>query len=188
MGERRSIPRSRLEGRIMTRPVHDVAAWLGVLLANGPVLQTDIAAAAEDTGYSWATVRRAKGRIGAISQKRGKWEWRLPATDKALETEDQPSHDPELSTLGTEHPDAKMLTSSEDAHLWDEVSTLDSERLESEVSTLDVLHDHAEPGRAFHFKLRDGDGGILVPAPSLESARADLVLKYGDRLAEVRPV
>ncbi|HUE72669.1 MAG TPA: AAA family ATPase [Pirellulaceae bacterium] len=62
----------------------EAAAWLTDLLADGPLPQKDVQAAAKDNGYSWATVRRAKERLGVASRREGfgkgsKVLWELPA-------------------------------------------------------------------------------------------------------------
>jgi len=56
--------------------------WLGNLLASGPVPQQRIEAAAKDQkGFSWATIRRAKEDLGIKAGKSsfsGAWSWELP--------------------------------------------------------------------------------------------------------------
>jgi hypothetical protein len=55
--------------------------WLRAVLAGGPLPQPRIKADAEAAGYSWATVRRAKDRLGIVPAKTGfdgGWVWRLP--------------------------------------------------------------------------------------------------------------
>jgi putative DNA primase/helicase len=44
--------------------VTTAAEWLGILLVNGPVEQPTIKATARQAGHAWATVRRAKQRLG----------------------------------------------------------------------------------------------------------------------------
>jgi putative DNA primase/helicase len=58
--------------------------WLRAKLADGPVPQPQIKTDAETVGYSWATVRRAKDKLGIVPEKTGfdgGWAWALP--DKA---------------------------------------------------------------------------------------------------------
>lgn len=62
--------------------VDDAANFLGDLLKNGPLPQKDIKKAATAEGHAWATVRRAKDRLGIRAGKKGMhdgWRWALPA-------------------------------------------------------------------------------------------------------------
>jgi putative DNA primase/helicase len=55
--------------------------FLRDVLADGPVPQKEVRAATEGTGLSWATVRRAKSRLGIKPYKdgmEGGWLWGLP--------------------------------------------------------------------------------------------------------------
>jgi putative DNA primase/helicase len=55
--------------------------WLRAKLAGGPLPQPQIKADAETAGYSCATVRRAKDKLGIVPEKAGfdaGWVWRLP--------------------------------------------------------------------------------------------------------------
>ena len=59
----------------------EAAQWLREFLAAGPKTQKEIQRQSDQSGFSWATVRRAKKdlRIGAEkSAFRGFWEWNLP--------------------------------------------------------------------------------------------------------------
>jgi hypothetical protein len=56
------------------------------LLADGPVPQKEVKAAAEGVGLAWATVRRAKDRLGIEAYREsvgkeggGRWLWKLPS-------------------------------------------------------------------------------------------------------------
>lgn len=60
--------------------------FLRDILSGGPVPQRDIKTAAEGAGLAWATVRRAKDRLGAEAERQsvgtsgaGQWVWALPA-------------------------------------------------------------------------------------------------------------
>ena len=55
--------------------------WLGELLAQGPLSQVEVQAAAGTAGHAWATVRRAANEIGVEKTKDGYgggWVWSLP--------------------------------------------------------------------------------------------------------------
>jgi putative DNA primase/helicase len=54
-------------------------------LATGPVAMKDIQAEAKEAGLSWATVRRAKERLGIVAEREshgrdggGRWTWAMP--------------------------------------------------------------------------------------------------------------
>lgn len=91
----------------------DAAEFLQELLADGPVPQKRVKEDADGAGLSWATVRRAKDRLGVKAVRdtvagefgtgKGQWLWSL----KVL-TEAQDAHIKRLSTLsGNEHLKAK---------------------------------------------------------------------------------
>jgi hypothetical protein len=55
-------------------------------LATGPVAMKDIQAEAKEAGLSWATVRRAKERLGIVAEREshgrdggGRWTWAMPS-------------------------------------------------------------------------------------------------------------
>jgi hypothetical protein len=58
----------------------EVACWLEAYLTPGiPKLSADIEKAAEQEGYNWKTVQRAKKALGMVSIKDGDiWRWKLP--------------------------------------------------------------------------------------------------------------
>ena len=83
----------------------EAAEFLSEILAHGPMPQKEVKAAAEGAGLAWATVRRAKGRIGVIAERKsigasgaGQWVWTLPKPYKVL-TEPQGAHLSDVSTL-----------------------------------------------------------------------------------------
>jgi len=54
------------------------------ILADGPVLATEVRAEAEGEEISWSTMKRAKQALGVESRKRnGRWYWELPAKETA---------------------------------------------------------------------------------------------------------
>lgn len=62
------------------RTQDDAERWLGELLADGPMLQQRIESRAKSEGFSYATIRRAKGALGIKSKKSamdGGWTWHL---------------------------------------------------------------------------------------------------------------
>ncbi len=59
----------------------EAATWLRELLADGPMAVTDVRRQAEDAGFNWRTVQRAKTDLHIRShrdQVPGAWQWRLP--------------------------------------------------------------------------------------------------------------
>lgn len=59
--------------------VSEAVAWLKDLLANGPLPQGTIEAAAKKGDLKWRTVQRAKSRLAVVSRKQeSAWEWSLP--------------------------------------------------------------------------------------------------------------
>lgn len=60
--------------------------WLRELLAKEEKTQKEVAEAAKQNGFTWATVRRARDRLGVESKKRGllsQWYWKLPKDEDA---------------------------------------------------------------------------------------------------------
>ncbi len=55
--------------------------WLRELLADGPLPTTEVRSQANEAGFAWATMRRAKERLGIRPRKSGfesGWTWELP--------------------------------------------------------------------------------------------------------------
>lgn len=83
----------------------DASNWLRDQLANGPRRATDIDRDAREAGYTSATIRRAKARIGAEAVKSafgGAWEWRLPMPSEGAQTS-------KALTQGAHSPDDERL-------------------------------------------------------------------------------
>jgi putative DNA primase/helicase len=84
----------------------DAADWLRELLADGEVPQKEVKEAAKDNGYAWATVRRAKTKLGIKPKKEGfgkeaRWLWRLPDQRCSKDAEDaQPQGVSTFDTFG----------------------------------------------------------------------------------------
>jgi hypothetical protein len=83
----------------------DAENLLNQLLANGPVPQAEVEAAAGIAGLSNATLRRAKKRLGITSERQsvgntgvGRWFWNL-AQAARCSTDPQGNHVSEVSTL-----------------------------------------------------------------------------------------
>ena len=74
-------------------------------LAGGPLLQREMKADAEGAGLAWATVRRAKDRLGVVAQRKshgrdgaGRWTWAM-STPARCSSRLQDAHPSEVSTL-----------------------------------------------------------------------------------------
>ena len=111
------------------RPVEQVKRWLEALLSAGEVLQKRVKEQAEEHGFKWGTVKRAKKDLGVISAKHrfdGQWTWKLPYVGQDLRymaevATDEGEHLPPVSKvipLGENEPlgDTKGRTSDEGAH------------------------------------------------------------------------
>jgi putative DNA primase/helicase len=90
------------------RTVRDEAGdWLSELVAIGEVDVKTIRSQAQAAGLSWATVRRAKDRLGIRAERRseggegeGRWVWRLPTDGVQGAQKSQGAHIRNVSTLG----------------------------------------------------------------------------------------
>lgn len=90
----------------------DAAQWLTDLLKPGPREQREVRELAEQTGISYATLRRAKNAVGVRSYKasvRGAWMWALPDPAQDAQSESQDAHTKNMSTLAN-------LSTLQDAH------------------------------------------------------------------------
>ena len=74
-------------------------------LAGGPVPQREVKADAEGAGLAWATVRRAKDRLGVVAQRKshgrdgaGRWTWAM-STPARCSSRLQDAHSSKVSTL-----------------------------------------------------------------------------------------
>lgn len=84
----------------------EAADWLHSLLYDGPMAAKEVQSQAEDAGLSWATVRRAKGRLGIKPERQseggdgsGKWVWSLPFQGLQGAQKTQDAHDINMGTL-----------------------------------------------------------------------------------------
>lgn len=81
--------------------VQNAKLFLADLLAEVPVPERRVKAAAAGAGYAWATIRRAKKALGVEAVKGGLkegWTWRLPA--KVLKTSED-AQEKNVSAFGT---------------------------------------------------------------------------------------
>ena len=74
-------------------------------LVTGPVAMKDIQAEAKEAGLSWATVRRAKERLGIVAEREshgrdggGRWTWAMPLSARCSSPL-QDAHPLKVSTL-----------------------------------------------------------------------------------------
>jgi hypothetical protein len=72
--------------------------FLRELLAGGPLLSNEVRVRAEASGLSWASLRRAKPRIGIVARREsksntgeGRWLWSLPVSQEVRRQEAQPA-------------------------------------------------------------------------------------------------
>ncbi len=78
----------------------EAAGWLRDLLADGLMAVNEVKAQAEDAGYAWRTVQRAKDALGIKPTKTGfdgGWEWSLPPKVAKMP---EGSHPPGVDTFG----------------------------------------------------------------------------------------
>ena len=72
-----------------TSALQEAVEWLREALDGDPIQANELQRMAKDSGYAWATVRRAKESAGAISRRIGigptaHWEWRLDGAKKPM--------------------------------------------------------------------------------------------------------
>src|SRR5262249_12931229 len=116
----------------------DAEDFLRVVLAAGPVAVQAIETEAKEAGHSWATVRRAKDKLGVVAVRvaqsrdddgrldgHGHWQWSLtsapPDRDRRCSTPTEDAHLQNMSAFGeNEHVRSddppKALITTEDAH------------------------------------------------------------------------
>lgn len=117
-----------LESQGDQRTERDEAAdWLKEVLTDGPLSAKEVKTQAEQAGFSWRTVRRAKDEIGIKPAKTrfdGGWTWSLPKMTTSNEGAHPENVDPlgKGGHLGTDSP-PKMSTISEGGQHF-EVGTL----------------------------------------------------------------
>ena len=94
--------------------------FLRDLLADGPVSQKEMKAAAEGNGFSWSTVKRAKAGVGAIAERQsigfggsGQWLWRLPDSTRGPPPP-QGAHVSGVATLCMDGPLVEPPTAPDD--------------------------------------------------------------------------
>jgi energy-coupling factor transporter ATP-binding protein EcfA2 len=112
----------------------DAEEFLRDALADGAIAVKDLQADAKQAGLSWATIRRAKDRVGAIVERKshgfggkGEWLWRLPDDHKMLIPSTRCSS-PGMSTL-CEDEHLVGATANGGSAPADEVSTLGKNEL-----------------------------------------------------------
>jgi putative DNA primase/helicase len=91
--------------------IEEAMDWLRELLADSPLLATQVRSEADAAGLSWATIKRAKKAAGVVAFRdggtadKGRWLWRLPGTEppKGLKKA-YLTHDLNVSPLGEIEP------------------------------------------------------------------------------------
>jgi len=99
--------------------LEEAKQFLLEVLGEGPVAQKEIKSQAEEAGFAWRTVRRAKGALGVKADReggigeRGRWIWRLPKMPKVSTSEF--GHLSHLSEM--EGPKVPKVSNVEAGHL-----------------------------------------------------------------------
>ena len=134
----------------------EAESFLSDLLADGPLSVKKIEKEAKAAGFSWITVRRAKGALGVLSGKRGfddGWSWWLPH-DEDAQHEDAQSMYSKKSTFekvavnrpdsnGCNHEDAQSVEMSTFAQM----STFDAHRPAEAGTGSKGEQNEADPGK-----------------------------------------
>jgi len=85
-----------------TSALDQAKLWLADYLAHGPRAAGEIRFSANECGYSWATIKRAKKAL-AISAKKtafgGSWEWHLPDSKGLITNEGAQKYDEPLGDV-----------------------------------------------------------------------------------------
>jgi putative DNA primase/helicase len=83
----------------------DAEGFLRDALADGAIAVKDLQADAKQAGLSWATIRRAKERLGIVAERKsygrdggGRWTWTMPIPARCS-SHLQDAHPSEVSTL-----------------------------------------------------------------------------------------
>lgn len=84
----------------------EAAGWLTAVLGDGPMSAADVQSQAKAAGLTWATVRRAKDKVGIVPKRisegadgTGRWVWALPSGSATCSQPLQDAHVSEVSTL-----------------------------------------------------------------------------------------
>jgi hypothetical protein len=139
-------------GTANARPSEEAETFLRELLAEGPVPAKQVKADADSVGLSWATVRRAKDRLGIKPHKDGMdggWLWSLP----------------------------KVLNRGEDAHVNNVSPFGGNEHLRAEMPQSDSWSDIDIPPEFDRRRRAEGDPFTSLKDPAQGGQMTDLIRK-----------